>query len=117
VDDRGCPASGRHRPRAACGGCRCLDRIAEQSPPAREVDLDELADLFTTVFEGGFVMAKSLNEPRLIARHVAHYRSYVELLFAPRRTRSRVDPTPEVRDSSRVPGGSAVRPSRGDRHG
>jgi len=52
-------------------------------PPHRAVDLDEVADLFSTVFEGAFVMAKSLEDPKLIARHLAHYRRYVELLFAP----------------------------------
>ena len=60
-----------------------LDRIALKHPPRRGVDLDEVADLLSTVFEGGLVLAKSLRDPRLIARHLAHYRNYVELLFAP----------------------------------
>jgi TetR/AcrR family transcriptional repressor of nem operon len=62
-----------------------LDRIVEQHPPRRDVDLDEVADLLSTVFEGGFVMAKSLRDPRLIARHLAHYRNYIELLFVTER--------------------------------
>jgi TetR/AcrR family transcriptional repressor of nem operon len=60
-----------------------LDRIAVKHPPRLGVDLDEVADLLSTVFEGGFVMAKSLRDPRLIARHLAHYRNYVEMLFSP----------------------------------
>lgn len=74
-----------------------LDQIVATHPPARDIDLDELADLFSTVFEGGFVMAKSLRDTKVLARHLAHYRNYVELLFSredarPRTTASKTSP-------------------------
>lgn len=72
-----------------------LDQVAETHPPARDVDLDELSDLFSTVFEGAFVMAKSLQDSKILARHLAHYRHYVELLFA------REEPRPTASLASR----------------
>jgi len=57
--------------------------IVEQNPPRRPVDPELLADQMTVAFEGGFVMARSLGEPRAVARAVEQYRDYVELLFKP----------------------------------
>lgn len=59
-----------------------LREAAAKHPPRLEVDADGLADLFNSVLEGAFVMAKTLNDPGLIARQLRHYRNYLELLFA-----------------------------------
>ncbi len=59
-----------------------LREAAEKYPPRLDVDTDSLADLFNTVLEGAFVMSKTLNDPGLIARQLAHYRNYLELLFS-----------------------------------
>ncbi len=56
---------------------------AEQHPPRMEVALDELADMFVTILEGGFVLARTLGDPSVIASQVRQYRNYVELLFSP----------------------------------
>ncbi|ANK80102.1 MAG: TetR family transcriptional regulator [Rhizobiales bacterium NRL2] len=61
-----------------------LDDIAATCPPRDEVDLDDLADMFSTVIEGGIVMSKALRDPPLLARQVLLLRSYVKLLFTPR---------------------------------
>lgn len=50
--------------------------------PRREVDPDSLADLITTVFEGSFIMSRTLQDPAMVAGHLRHYRNYLELLFA-----------------------------------
>lgn len=60
--------------------------IAERYPPRAPVDPESLADMMTVVFEGAFVMAKSLKEPALLANQLGHYRTYLELLFAPAET-------------------------------
>lgn len=56
--------------------------IAETHPPKFAIDAASLADAFTVVLEGAFITAKALDEPGVIAAQLAHYRSYVELLFA-----------------------------------
>ncbi|PJK31649.1 TetR/AcrR family transcriptional regulator [Minwuia thermotolerans] len=61
-----------------------LDDIVATYPPRDEVDLDDLADMFSTVIEGGIVMSKALRDPPLLARQVLLLRSYVKLLLSPR---------------------------------
>lgn len=61
-----------------------FDEIALSYPSAEEVDLDALADMVSTVVEGGIVMGKALEEPHMIVGQVMLLRSYVRLLFQPR---------------------------------
>lgn len=49
--------------------------------PRLAVDVDSLADMFTVVLEGAFMMGKTLHEARLLADQMRHYRNYLELLF------------------------------------
>lgn len=55
--------------------------IAEKYPPKVPVDPSSLADAFTVVLEGAFVAGKALEEPKLIAEQLRHFRNYIELLF------------------------------------
>jgi TetR/AcrR family transcriptional repressor of nem operon len=61
-----------------------IRQIMNQTPPRRPVDPEALADQMTVAFEGGFIMARSLGEPRAVAQAVEQYRDHVELLFVPR---------------------------------
>ena len=58
-----------------------LRLAAERHPPRVEVDLDSLADMMTVVFEGAFVMARCVKEPKHFANQMRHYRTYLRLLF------------------------------------
>lgn len=60
-----------------------LRRAAEARPPREEVDPEELADMLTAIFEGAFILSKTLSEPRVVARQLRHYRRYLRLLFEP----------------------------------
>ena len=60
-----------------------FDAIAARYPPREPVSLDELADMVSTVVEGGIVMSRSLGEPHMIVGQVLLLRSYVRLLFTP----------------------------------
>jgi TetR/AcrR family transcriptional repressor of nem operon len=57
--------------------------LAERYPPRVPIDPEALADMLTVVFEGAFIMSKTLKEPGLLAQQTGHYRTYLELLFAP----------------------------------
>lgn len=59
-----------------------LRDAAEAHPPVHEVDLESLADMLTVVFEGAFVVSKTLEEADVVARQLDHYRTYLELLFS-----------------------------------
>lgn len=58
-----------------------LERIAERYPPRLEVDLERLADMLSTLVEGGIVMERALKEPHILARQVMLYRDFVRLVF------------------------------------
>ncbi len=59
-----------------------LDAVVQTRQPKLAVDLDVLADMFTAVLEGAFVLERSFQERGLIARQIRQYGNYLELLFA-----------------------------------
>lgn len=63
-----------------------FDDIAATYPPRDDVGTDRLADMLSTVLEGGIVMAKALGEPGVTAQQTRMFRSYVKLLFSPARS-------------------------------
>jgi TetR/AcrR family transcriptional repressor of nem operon len=58
-----------------------FEQVFEKYPPRRPADARSLADEFTVVIEGAFVMGKAMGEPELVAAQLSHFRNYVELLF------------------------------------
>jgi len=64
-------------------GRKLAEAIAYQ-PTRVRIDPSDLADTFLTIAEGAFVMAKALREPAIVTHQLRHFRTYLELLFAPR---------------------------------
>jgi len=62
-----------------------FEQIAEVYPPNDNVDFDALGDFVSTVVEGGITMSKALGQPHITADQVLILRSYVKLLFTPKR--------------------------------
>ena len=62
---------------------KLIEQIIEKYPPRAEVDAVSLADGFMSVFEGAFILEKSLEEAAITAQQLRHYKTYVELLFKP----------------------------------
>ena len=60
-----------------------LEEVAERYPPRLAVDLDALADQGLAIYEGTFVLSRALGEPELLRGQLRHFRTYLELLFAP----------------------------------
>jgi TetR/AcrR family transcriptional repressor of nem operon len=61
---------------------RLIREIIKKYPPRRPVDPVSLADGFMSVFEGAFVLSKSLGEADVTIRQLRHYKAYIELLFS-----------------------------------
>ncbi|HML90791.1 TetR/AcrR family transcriptional regulator [Methyloceanibacter sp.] len=61
-----------------------FDDIVAVYPAQDDVDLDSLADMVSSVIEGGIVMARALAEPSVTAQQILLLRSYVKVLFSPR---------------------------------
>jgi TetR/AcrR family transcriptional regulator, transcriptional repressor for nem operon len=58
-----------------------LEAAARAHPPAVDVDLPSLADQLFTTFEGGFILARAMNDPSHLRAQLTHLRHYLELLF------------------------------------
>lgn len=58
-----------------------LDEIAARYPAHTDVDLDELADMLSTLIEGGIVMSRALREPRILSKQVMLYRAFIQSVF------------------------------------
>ena len=58
-----------------------LREAARIHPPAEAVDVDSLADAFTVILEGSFILSKVEKRPAVISAQLVHYRRYLELLF------------------------------------
>jgi TetR/AcrR family transcriptional regulator, transcriptional repressor for nem operon len=58
-----------------------LEAAARAHPPAIAVDLPSLADQVFSTFEGGYILARALHDPRHLRAQLAHVRHYLELLF------------------------------------
>jgi AcrR family transcriptional regulator len=61
-----------------------FEEIAEVYRPREAVDLDELADLVSTMLEGGIVMAKALDDPQKLKTQILAFRSLVKGFFVPK---------------------------------
>jgi TetR/AcrR family transcriptional repressor of nem operon len=59
-----------------------LEAAARVHPPAIDVDLPSLADQLFSTFEGGFILARAMDDPRHLRAQLAHLRHYLALLFA-----------------------------------
>ena len=60
-----------------------LDLIAKRYPPRQEVDLDALADMISTLVEGGLILGRAFNDVTILPRQVLLYRDFVRAVFAP----------------------------------
>ncbi|UPT64159.1 MAG: TetR/AcrR family transcriptional regulator [Hyphomonadaceae bacterium JAD_PAG50586_4] len=59
-----------------------LDRIAARYPPKIEIDLNDMADMLSSVADGAIILSKSLSQPDVLPRQVMQYRAYVKLVFS-----------------------------------
>ena len=58
-----------------------INEISEKYPPHSTIDPVSLADGFMSVFEGAFILSKSLREADITVQQLRHYKNYIELLF------------------------------------
>ena len=61
-----------------------FDAINARHAANDTVDPDALADMVSSVTEGGIVLAKALRDPQVLAKQLRLMRSYVGLLYTPR---------------------------------
>jgi len=60
-----------------------FDLIAQRYPPGQEVDLDALADMATSLVEGGLILGRVLKDQSILPRQLLLYRDLVRATFLP----------------------------------
>jgi len=58
-----------------------LDSAAAAYATDEAVSLDELADLLSSIIEGGIIVSRVFRDKMVLAQHIRQYRNYVRLLF------------------------------------
>lgn len=58
-----------------------LEKISERYCKEKNVDLVALADMFTSVVEGGIILSRVLHSNQHLSGQIMQYRQYLQLLF------------------------------------
>lgn len=58
-----------------------LEKIAEQHPMKVDRSLQEIADMLTSVIEGGILMSRCLDDTHVLSDQLLQYRDYIRLVF------------------------------------
>ena len=60
-----------------------LAAVSERYPPRVDVDMDALADMIVTVFEGGIIVSRLVREWSVLPKQILLYRDFVRSIFLP----------------------------------
>lgn len=60
-----------------------IDKVNLAYPPSSVVSSDDLADMLSTIIEGGIIVSRALNDASILEKQLLEYRSYLELLYKP----------------------------------
>jgi TetR/AcrR family transcriptional repressor of nem operon len=58
-----------------------LEQIEQTRAPKLPIGKESLADMVTVIFEGAFILSKTLADPAVVAQQLRHFRNYVELVY------------------------------------
>ncbi len=58
-----------------------LEKVAEKYPMRIERPLEELADMLTSVIEGGIITSRVLDDPDILPNQLLQFRNYIRLVF------------------------------------
>ena len=60
-----------------------INKINRVYTPHADVSSDDLADMLSTIIEGGIIVSRALKDPSILEKQLMEYRSYLELLYKP----------------------------------
>lgn len=58
-----------------------FEKVLEKYPMKIEQPLEDLADMLSSILEGGIIMSKVLDDGRVLSNQILQYRSYIRLVF------------------------------------
>lgn len=58
-----------------------IEKIHQQYAPKVEAKSDDLADMLSTIIEGGIVVSRAIDDPTVLVKQLLEYRNYIRLLY------------------------------------
>ncbi|MCF7981690.1 MAG: TetR/AcrR family transcriptional regulator [Pseudomonadales bacterium] len=58
-----------------------IDKINARYPTNKVNCSDDLADMLSTIIEGGIIVSRALNDPSILVKQLLEYRTYLQLLY------------------------------------
>ncbi|OQK18562.1 TetR family transcriptional regulator [Methyloprofundus sedimenti] len=59
-----------------------IEKINASYTPKAETISEDLADMLSTIIEGGIIVSRALNDPKILVKQLMQYRSYIHLLYS-----------------------------------
>lgn len=59
-----------------------IEKINNHYMPRSETSSDDLADMLSTIIEGGIIVSRAVNDPKILVRQLMEYRVYIRLLYS-----------------------------------
>ena len=59
-----------------------FEKIHEKYQPKLEVSSEDLADMLSTILEGGIIVSLALRDPSILVKQLLEYRRYIQLLYS-----------------------------------
>jgi len=59
-----------------------IEKINASNTANAETSSENLADMLTTIIEGGIIVSRATNEPKILVRQLMEYRTYLSLLYS-----------------------------------
>lgn len=58
-----------------------LEKIAERYPPQIDIDMDALADMISSLVDGGITLSKTVKDKDVLPKQIILYRDFVKLVW------------------------------------
>jgi AcrR family transcriptional regulator len=58
-----------------------LEKVNQHYNLQIETTINELADMLSTIIEGGIIMSRTLNNQKILVRQIIQYQNYIKLVF------------------------------------
>jgi AcrR family transcriptional regulator len=58
-----------------------IEKINSQYKSKSQSSSDDLADMLSTIIEGGIVVSRAVNDPTILVKQLLEYRTYIRLLY------------------------------------
>ncbi|MFB5608587.1 MAG: TetR/AcrR family transcriptional regulator [Candidatus Nitrosomaritimum yanchengensis] len=58
-----------------------LQSITDKHPPVTDINLGDVAEMLTAVFEGGIILSKISGEPCALSKQLLQFRTYIRFIF------------------------------------